>query len=143
MVLSCAYCYCFCYYKSGLRERELVTCNEHHLPRYSGLQEHRIIVYTRTEPHQGCCLAAATAAASAIFMHLCTNRATPYEDGQCRYFLHCLRNSLLRAIHMQLDFPEDRRYLMTASVGVFQAAVPGSESEAFVYPSSPSAFPTW
>jgi hypothetical protein len=29
----------------------------------------------RTQPHLGCCLAASTAAASAIFMHLCTNIA--------------------------------------------------------------------
>jgi hypothetical protein len=32
----------------------------------------------RTQLHLGCCLAAATAAASETFMHLCTYRATPY-----------------------------------------------------------------
>jgi hypothetical protein len=36
----------------------------------------------RTQPHLGCCLAAATAAASAIFMRLCTNSATPYTSRQ-------------------------------------------------------------
>jgi hypothetical protein len=37
----------------------------------------RLLLQFRTQPHLGCCLAAATAAASAIFMHLCTNSATP------------------------------------------------------------------
>jgi hypothetical protein len=36
-----------------------------------------LLLQFRTQPHLGCCLAAATAAASAIFMHLCTNSATP------------------------------------------------------------------
>jgi hypothetical protein len=34
-----------------------------------------LLLQIRTQPHLGCCLAAATAAASAIFMHLCTNSA--------------------------------------------------------------------
>jgi hypothetical protein len=33
-----------------------------------------LISQFRTQPLLGCCLAAATAAASAIFMHLCTTR---------------------------------------------------------------------
>jgi hypothetical protein len=37
-----------------------------------------LLLQIRTQPHLGCCLAAATAAASAICMHLCTNSATPY-----------------------------------------------------------------
>jgi hypothetical protein len=41
-----------------------------------------LLLQIRTQPHLGCCLAAATAAASAIFMHLCTNRATPYTSRQ-------------------------------------------------------------
>jgi hypothetical protein len=36
-----------------------------------------LLLQIRTPPHLGRCLAAATAAASAIFMHLCTNSATP------------------------------------------------------------------
>jgi hypothetical protein len=36
-----------------------------------------LLLQFRTQPHLGCCLAAAVAAASAIFMHLCTNSATP------------------------------------------------------------------
>jgi hypothetical protein len=36
-----------------------------------------LLLQYRTQPHLGCCLTAATAAASAIFMHLCTNSATP------------------------------------------------------------------
>jgi hypothetical protein len=35
-----------------------------------------LLIKIRTQPHLGCCLAAATAAASAIFMHLCTNSVT-------------------------------------------------------------------
>jgi hypothetical protein len=41
-----------------------------------------IVITFRTQPHLGCCLAAPTAAASAIFMHLCTNRTTPYTSRQ-------------------------------------------------------------
>jgi hypothetical protein len=41
-----------------------------------------LLLQIRTQPHLGCCLAAATAAASAIFMHLCTNSATPYTSRQ-------------------------------------------------------------
>jgi hypothetical protein len=37
-----------------------------------------LLLQIKTQPHLGCCLAAATAAASAIFMHLCTNSAAPY-----------------------------------------------------------------
>jgi hydrogenase/urease accessory protein HupE len=36
-----------------------------------------LLLQIRTQPLLGCCLAAATAAASAIFMRLCTNSATP------------------------------------------------------------------
>jgi hypothetical protein len=36
----------------------------------------------RIVPHLGCCLAAAAASTSAIFMHLCTNSATPYTSRQ-------------------------------------------------------------
>jgi hypothetical protein len=39
-----------------------------------------LLLQIRTQPHLGCCLAAATAAASAICMHLCTNSATPYTS---------------------------------------------------------------
>jgi hypothetical protein len=35
-----------------------------------------VVLQIRARPHLGCCLAAATAAASAIFMQLCTNSAT-------------------------------------------------------------------
>jgi hypothetical protein len=41
-----------------------------------------LLLQTRTQPHLGRCMAAATAAASAIFMHLCTNSATPYTSRQ-------------------------------------------------------------
>jgi hypothetical protein len=41
-----------------------------------------LLLQIRTQPHLGCCLAAATAAASAVFMHLCTNSATPYTSRQ-------------------------------------------------------------
>jgi hypothetical protein len=41
-----------------------------------------LLLQTRTQPHLGCCLAAATAAASAIIMHLCTNSATPCTSRQ-------------------------------------------------------------
>jgi hypothetical protein len=41
-----------------------------------------ILLQIKTQPHIGCCLAAATAAASAIFMHLCTNSTTPYTSRQ-------------------------------------------------------------
>jgi hypothetical protein len=41
-----------------------------------------LLLQIRTQPHLGCCLAAATAAASAIFVHLCTNSATPYTSRQ-------------------------------------------------------------
>jgi hypothetical protein len=41
-----------------------------------------LLLQIRTQPHLGCCLAAATAEASAIFMHLCTNSATPYTSRQ-------------------------------------------------------------
>jgi hypothetical protein len=41
-----------------------------------------LLLQIRTQPHLGCCLAAATSAASAIFMHLCTNNATPYTSRQ-------------------------------------------------------------
>jgi hypothetical protein len=41
-----------------------------------------LLLQIRTQPHLGCCLAAATAAPSAIFMHLCTNSATPYTSRQ-------------------------------------------------------------
>jgi hypothetical protein len=41
-----------------------------------------LLLQIRTQPHLGCCLAAATAATSAIFMHLCTNSATPYTSRQ-------------------------------------------------------------
>jgi hypothetical protein len=41
-----------------------------------------LLLQIRTQPHLGCCLAAATAAAFAIFMHLCTNSATPYTSQQ-------------------------------------------------------------
>jgi hypothetical protein len=41
-----------------------------------------LLLQIRTQPHLGCCLAAATGAASAIFMHLCTNSATPYTSRQ-------------------------------------------------------------
>jgi hypothetical protein len=36
-----------------------------------------LLLQLRTQPHLGCCLSAATAAASTIFMHLCTSSATP------------------------------------------------------------------
>jgi hypothetical protein len=41
-----------------------------------------LLLRIKTQPHLGCCLAAATAAASAIFMHLCTNSTTPYTSRQ-------------------------------------------------------------
>jgi hypothetical protein len=44
-----------------------------------------LLLQIRTRPHQphlGCCLATATAAASAIFMHLCTNSANPCTSRQ-------------------------------------------------------------
>jgi hypothetical protein len=41
-----------------------------------------LLLQIRTQLHLGCCLAAATAAASATFMHLCTNSATPYPSRQ-------------------------------------------------------------
>jgi hypothetical protein len=41
-----------------------------------------LLLQIRTQPHLGCRLAAATTAASAIFMHLCTNSATPYTSQQ-------------------------------------------------------------
>jgi hypothetical protein len=41
-----------------------------------------LLLQIRTQPHLGCCLAAATAAASAVFMHLCINSATPYTSPQ-------------------------------------------------------------
>jgi hypothetical protein len=41
-----------------------------------------LLLQIRTQPHLGYCLAAATAAASAIFMHLCTNSATPHTSRQ-------------------------------------------------------------
>jgi hypothetical protein len=41
-----------------------------------------LLLQIRTQPHLGCCLAAATAAASAIFLHLCTNSAlTPVTSA--------------------------------------------------------------
>jgi hypothetical protein len=41
-----------------------------------------LLLQIRTQPHLGCCLAAATAAVFAIFLHLCTNSATPYTSRQ-------------------------------------------------------------
>jgi hypothetical protein len=41
-----------------------------------------LLLQIRTQPHLGCCLVAATAAASAIFMHLSTSSATPYTSRQ-------------------------------------------------------------
>jgi hypothetical protein len=41
-----------------------------------------LLLQFRTQPHLGCCLAAVTAAASAIFMHLCTDSATPQTSRQ-------------------------------------------------------------
>jgi hypothetical protein len=41
-----------------------------------------LLLQIRTQPHLGCCLAAATAAASAIFVHLCTN-----STGLCNHVL--------------------------------------------------------
>jgi hypothetical protein len=41
-----------------------------------------LLLQFRTQPHLGCCLAAAVAAASTIFMHLCTNSATPKASRQ-------------------------------------------------------------
>jgi hypothetical protein len=41
-----------------------------------------LLLQIRTPPHLSCCLVAATAAASATFMQLCTNIATPYTSQQ-------------------------------------------------------------
>jgi hypothetical protein len=41
-----------------------------------------LLLQIRTQPHLGSCLAAATAAASAIFVHLCTNSVTQYTSRQ-------------------------------------------------------------
>jgi hypothetical protein len=41
-----------------------------------------LLLQIRTRLHLGCCLAAATAAASAMFMHLCMNSATPCTSRQ-------------------------------------------------------------
>jgi hypothetical protein len=41
-----------------------------------------LLLQIRTQPHLGCCLAAATAVAAAIFMHLRTNSATSYTSRQ-------------------------------------------------------------
>jgi hypothetical protein len=41
-----------------------------------------LLLQIRTQHHLGCCLAAATASASAIFMHLCSNCATPCTSRQ-------------------------------------------------------------
>jgi hypothetical protein len=43
----------------------------------------------RTQPHLGCCLAAATAATSVIFMHLCTNSNTPYTSRHTCHVMSC------------------------------------------------------
>jgi hypothetical protein len=58
-----------------------------HYQQHMGIDEHTpllllLLLPIRTQPHLGCCLAAATAAASAIFMHLCTTTATPYTSRQ-------------------------------------------------------------
>jgi hypothetical protein len=50
----------------------------------------RTHLHLRLLPHLGCCLAAATAAASAICMHLCTNSAT---SGQHMRDLCCIRSA--------------------------------------------------
>jgi hypothetical protein len=41
-----------------------------------------LLLHIRSQPHLGCCLAAATAAAPANFMHLCTNSAIPCTSRQ-------------------------------------------------------------
>jgi hypothetical protein len=37
----------------------------------------QLLVQVRAQPHSGCCLAAATAAASTIYMHMCTIGPSP------------------------------------------------------------------
>jgi hypothetical protein len=57
-----------------------------------------LLLQIRTQPHLGCCLAAATAAASAIFMHLCTNMLVQLP-------LPCTSDPELALLHLNAPIP--------------------------------------
>jgi hypothetical protein len=64
-----------------------------------------LLLQIRTQPHLGCCLAAATAAASAIFMLLCTNSATSTDTSRLAWFLKCI--GVLSCEEMDMCNPPD------------------------------------
>jgi hypothetical protein len=61
--------------QSAMDYTHMQSCIGSHHTRHTNSCNCRHYLDHRIQPHLGCCLAAATAAASATFMHLCTNNA--------------------------------------------------------------------